>query len=127
MKKKTLADFIEYGKHELVAFVNGNQLLTKGDGNNLGESNLGVICYNKEKFFDEEFNKKPDSVQFIYKKESIHKQDSNIMIADFRLDQAEVISEVPLGIRTNYFNNFHLRKRTDLYKKAKNLLTKHGL
>jgi hypothetical protein len=124
--KKTLGDYLEWGEHELVAFVNGNQSYTKGEGNNLGESNLGVLIFNKQ-YGDKEFHKKKDGIRFIYKKPSIYKQDSDIMIADFSLERAEVKSEIPLGIFTNYYNNCPLRKGSKSFREARKTLQKYGL
>ena len=125
-KGKTLADYIEFGTHELVAFVNGNKVNTASEGNLLGESNLGVL-YIEKKFTDDEFYKKEDGVKFLYKKKSNYKPDSDIMIADFSLIRARVISEVPLGISTTYYNNFHLKKNSMEFREARKLLKKHGL
>ena len=125
-KEKTLADYLKWGKHELVAFVNGNKLNTKDEGNLLGESNLGVLVFEK-RFTDDEFDQREDGVSFVYKKKSIYSQDTDIMVAKFCSSKAKVVSEVPLGIVTRYFTDISIPKGNRTFKHSRTFFKEHNL
>ena len=90
----------------------------------MGKIYFGVLVCEREDIQDDD-----QWAKFFYKSKPIYKSDSDIVFGDFSYDSAEVINEIPLGIKIqSFFNRFHLEKKgSQQYKEAKKLLEDYGL
>ena len=125
-KSKTLGDYIFFGKHEFVAFVNDGVTRESRalSGNNLGIIHFGVlVCDIGDEFVRDKTDYK---AKFFYKSPPRYKKDSDITFGDFEYS-AKVIQEVPLTISTSFWSSDTLKIDTKEFREAKKLLQKYGI